>query len=180
MGKHFDLRELGFPKRFLGITITKCNDGSIFISQESYIENILKILEFTDSNTALTPMVPIANHRESRKSVPVQLNVPYRSAVGYLQYLVTCTRPDLAFAVGYVARFQNNPQPIHWKLVTRILKYLKGTKTLGFLFETSDKHQDLDPLDAYARMLISQRKLVVALQHWLCHSNVWPTGNMVL
>ena len=53
--------------------------------------------------------------------------VPYASAVGSLIFALTCTRPDICFAVGMVSRYQSNPSPTHWKAIKRILKYLKET-----------------------------------------------------
>ena len=50
-------------------------------------------------------------------------NVPYRSAVGSLIYLVTGTRPDIAVATGLVAKYSNNPGREHWAAVKRILRY---------------------------------------------------------
>jgi hypothetical protein len=52
-------------------------------------------------------------------------NVPYRSAVGTLIYLVTGTRPDIAAAVGEVSKYLDNPGQQHWIAVKRILRYLK-------------------------------------------------------
>ena len=57
--------------------------------------------------------------------------VPYRSAVGSLIYLVTGTRPDIAVAVGEVAKYSNNPGRQHWMAVKRILRYLKETVNFG-------------------------------------------------
>ena len=46
-------------------------------------------------------------------------------------YLVTVTRPDIAVAVGDVARYSNNPGKQHWMAVKRILRYLKETINFG-------------------------------------------------
>src|ERR1700710_1370740 len=54
-------------------------------------------------------------------------DVPYRSAIGSLMYAMVCTRPDICYAVGLVARFQSNPGLDHWQAVKRIMRYLKGT-----------------------------------------------------
>jgi len=58
-------------------------------------------------------------------------DIPYRTITGALQYLVTGTRPDIATAVSAVSRFNANPGQQHWAAVKRILRYLKGTSTLG-------------------------------------------------
>nr|KYP76581.1 Retrovirus-related Pol polyprotein from transposon TNT 1-94 [Cajanus cajan] len=54
--------------------------------------------------------------------------VPYASAVGAIMYIMTCTRPDVAFAPGVVSRYQANPGEENWKVVKTILKYLRRTQ----------------------------------------------------
>ena len=46
-------------------------------------------------------------------------NVPYREAVGSLLYLVTISRPDIAYAVSQVAKFCEKPGKVHWNAVKR-------------------------------------------------------------
>ncbi|GJR36004.1 retrotransposon protein, putative, ty1-copia subclass [Tanacetum coccineum] len=47
-------------------------------------------------------------------STPAELkrmqNVPYALVVGYIMYVVRCTRPDVAFAQNITSRFQQNPE----------------------------------------------------------------------
>ncbi|XP_066363892.1 secreted RxLR effector protein 161-like [Miscanthus floridulus] len=57
----------------------------------------------------------------------------YRSIVGGLRYLVH-TWPDIAFVVGYVSRFMENPREDHWAAVKRLLRYVKGTVDQGIIF----------------------------------------------
>jgi len=52
----------------------------------------------------------------------------FKSAVGSLIYFSRCTRPDITFAVGKVARSSENPTMADWKMVINILKYLNYTK----------------------------------------------------
>ena len=35
-------------------------------------------------------------------------NIPYASTVGSLMYAQACTRPDIAFAIGMLGRYQSN------------------------------------------------------------------------
>ena len=37
------------------------------------------------------------------------------------------TRPDIAYTVGVLCRFVENPGPDHWYAAKRVLRYLKGT-----------------------------------------------------
>lgn len=139
----FDIKYLGFPKKFLGLEIEKLSDGSLFLHQATYITNMLKEFNMSDSNCKPTPMIPIANHRILSVSNE-EKTFPYKKAIGALLYLANNTRLDITFSVGYLARFQANPSDIHWVLLKRIFRYLKGTKNFGILIKCSD-----DKFDAY-------------------------------
>jgi hypothetical protein len=54
----------------------------------------------------------------------------YREGVGGLMWLATQTRPDIAFPVGVLARFMQNPGDEHWRNLKRVLRYLRGTATV--------------------------------------------------
>jgi len=49
----------------------------------------------------------------------------YRSIIGSLRYLVN-TRLDIAYAVGIVSRYIEEPKASHWAAVKQILWYLSG------------------------------------------------------
>ncbi|XP_071712540.1 secreted RxLR effector protein 161-like [Rutidosis leptorrhynchoides] len=51
----------------------------------------------------------------------------YYQVIGCLMYAMTCTRPDIAFAVGKLSRYTSNPSTHHWQAIRRVLKYLKKT-----------------------------------------------------
>ena len=44
------------------------------------------------------------------------------------------TRVDIAFAIIKLARFVSNPSNIHFTIVKRVYKYLKGTKDYGITY----------------------------------------------
>ena len=104
----------------------------MFISQEKYANDILKKFGMEESNSVDTPMVPGLKLSKNDEGVIVDENL-YRSLVGSLRYL-TCTRPDIAFAVGVISRFMEKPKFTHWKAAKRILRYVKGTTDLGLLY----------------------------------------------
>ncbi|GER54135.1 leucine-rich receptor-like protein kinase family protein [Striga asiatica] len=54
--------------------------------------------------------------------------IPYASAIGSIMYAITCTRPDVAYALSITGRFQQNLGVEHWKAVKTILKYLRRFK----------------------------------------------------
>ena len=65
--------------------------------------------------------------------------MPYREAVGALMHLMCATRPNIAFAVGMVARYMEKSQASHWIAVKRIFRYLQGTKSHGIQYRPSDQ-----------------------------------------
>ncbi|GJV35404.1 retrovirus-related pol polyprotein from transposon TNT 1-94 [Tanacetum coccineum] len=128
MHKKFQMSSMGELTFFLGLQVTQKDDG-IFISQDKYVEEILKKFGFSTVKTASTPMEtskPLLKDKEA-EDVDVHL---YRSMIGSLMYL-TASRPDIMFAVCACARFQVTPKGSHLHVVKRIFRYLKGQPKLG-------------------------------------------------
>ncbi|GJY42544.1 hypothetical protein Tco_0429814 [Tanacetum coccineum] len=108
------------------------NKDGIFISQDKYMEEILKKYGFTDVKTASTPMEtqkPLLND-ENGEEVDVHM---YRSMIGSLMYL-TSSRPNIMFVVCAYARYQVNLKVSHLHAMKRIFRYLKGQPKLGLWY----------------------------------------------
>jgi len=56
-----------------------------------------------------------------------------------LLYCSTHCRPDIAYAVSYLAKFSERPTVEHWNGAKRVLRYLKGTVDHGLLFYATGK-----------------------------------------
>ena len=134
LNDRFSMKDLGELKYALGIRIKRNRaENTIGMSQEHYIEEVLKENGFNQCRPAPTPasdrlsktMCPRTDQeRASVRSEFHRLN--YRKAIG--QLLCICnTQPDIAFAVGQAARFVQDPGRAHYLAVKRILKYLRGT-----------------------------------------------------
>ncbi|GJW07963.1 pol polyprotein [Tanacetum coccineum] len=52
-----------------------------------------------------------------------------------LMYLMTGTRPDLAYAVSRLSRYTSNPSYAHWKAITRVLHYLRYSRDYGLHYD---------------------------------------------
>ena len=63
---------------------------------------------------------------------------PYKSALGALLYM-RLTRADLLQAISECARFAQNPGPIHWMAIKRIMRYLNGTRNFGLAYKRTNK-----------------------------------------
>ena len=142
LSSKFDIKDLGELKYFLGMKIEQNKEaGSIWIGQPAYIENLLKRLGMQDSKLTSTPAdVSLKLQPATSQTEPVN-QAEYQSAVGSLMYLAVSTRPDIAFTVNSLARFNSNPQKDHWTALKRVLRYLKGTINIGILYKQdgSDK-----------------------------------------
>ena len=60
----------------------------------------------------------------------------YRNIVGSLLYLIT-TRSDIMFALNLLFRFMQKPSKVHFGVAKRVLRYIKGTKDCGIIYEKS-------------------------------------------
>ena len=49
-------------------------------------------------------------------------------------YLINCTRPDIAYAVGRLSQYTQSPNQDHWTTIRRVLKYLRGTINYDLCF----------------------------------------------
>ena len=65
-------------------------------------------------------------------------NIPYASVVGSLMYAQVCTRPDIAFVVGMLGRYQSNPGLDHWRAAKKVMRYLQGTKDYMLMYRRTD------------------------------------------
>lgn len=124
LNTEFSLKDLGYLHYFLGIEVIKTTDG-IHLSQKRYIIDLLKPAHMGKANSLPTPMVSNLS-LSSKQGNPISNPQEYRSIVGALQY-VTITRPDIAFSINKVSQIMNCPLDTHFKVVKRILRYLKGT-----------------------------------------------------
>nr|GFB54403.1 zinc finger, CCHC-type [Tanacetum cinerariifolium] len=131
LSSRFAMKDMGEADIILGIKIKRENKG-IVITQSHYIEKILKKFNREDCSPVSTPMDPIKKLKPNTGKPVYQLE--YSRAIGFLMYAMTSTRPDIAYAVGRLSRFTSNPSRQHWKAITRIFKYLRGTKDYGLSY----------------------------------------------
>ena len=56
---------------------------------------------------------------------------------------MTNTRPDLSYVVTLLGQFMSKPTVAHLNLAKHVLRYLKGTKSLGLNFTKSDSNLEV-------------------------------------
>uniref|UniRef100_A0AAV1TVQ6 Reverse transcriptase Ty1/copia-type domain-containing protein n=1 Tax=Peronospora matthiolae TaxID=2874970 RepID=A0AAV1TVQ6_9STRA len=131
----FEMTDSGKCAFVLGIELLDGEDGSVTLCQRRYVDDILKRFGMDDCKAVASPVD--MSSRLVSSDATTKVDAPFREAVGALMHLTTATRPDIAFAVGYVSRFMENPQEEHWVAVKRIFRYLQGTKTHGICYKPS-------------------------------------------
>ena len=140
LSTEFKMKDLGEARFLLGIEIRRRANGDVLLVQEKYAGDVVKRFSMEGSKTVSTPMelgthLDISQQPVTDEERSEMVNVPYRSAIGSLMYLATCTRPDLSASVSELSKFSQNPGIAHWEGVKRVLRYVNGTAGEGLLYK---------------------------------------------
>jgi hypothetical protein len=131
--KRFKLRDLGPTSWFLGIDIKRNRSThTITLSQRQYIVDMPRDFGMEDCTPVKPPMVPGLCPEKpasplSAEEVEFMKDKPYLRAIGKLTWLANGTRPDIAYAAGVLARFNNCAGKAQWTAVKYLLRYINGT-----------------------------------------------------
>jgi hypothetical protein len=115
LSSQFDMKDLIEASYVLGIEINRDRSkGVLELSQKSYIEKILKRFNMHKCNPMPAPIVKGTKFENfqclrNQYEIDEMKEVLYASVVRSLMYAQVCTRPDLAFVIGMLDRYQKNP-----------------------------------------------------------------------
>ena len=134
--EEYKMDDLGKPSCILGVDVTFNSDGSIKLSQGTYIKKVLKRFNFAECKTEKTPMDSSLKFSkdDEPKTEKDKPNFPYRELVACLLFISISTRPDIAFVVKELSRFLINPGTVMVKTAKRCLRYLAGTMKVGLMY----------------------------------------------
>ena len=144
---NYEMKDLGELTTYVGIRVRTAKDGkSLEMDQRAALEEILEDFGMARCNSSVStpvdPKVEAADTSEDPSTILPSMDATrYRELVGRLLYICRCTRPDISFAVGVLARYMQSPSEKHWRWGKRVLRYLKGTldHVLRFTVEGMDK-----------------------------------------
>ena len=164
LSKSFDMKDMGKASYVIGIKIHRDRArGILGLSQETYINKVLERFRMKDCSPSIAPIVK--GDRFNLNQCPKNdlereqmKNIPYASAVGSLMYAQVCTRPDIAFAVGMLGRYQSDPGMDHWKAAKKVMRYLKGTKDYMFMYRRIDHLEVIGYSDSNFAGCVDSRK----------------------
>ena len=124
------MSDLGALSYYLGIEVRQGKEA-LTLGQSMYASKLLERSSMAECKPCVTPMERL---KLTKATTVAKVDATlYRSIIGGLRYLVH-TRPDIAFAVGYVSRFMEDPRENHWATVKRLLHYIKGMVDQGIIF----------------------------------------------
>ncbi|RVW94614.1 Retrovirus-related Pol polyprotein from transposon TNT 1-94 [Vitis vinifera] len=132
--------DMGEASYVIGIKIHRDRFQDILgLSQETYINKVLERFRMKNCSPSVSPIVK--GDRFNLDQCPKNdiereqmKNIPYASAVESLMYAQVYTRPDIAFVVGMLGRYQSNPGMDHWKAAKKMMRYLRGTKDYKLMY----------------------------------------------
>ncbi|GJS15346.1 retrovirus-related pol polyprotein from transposon TNT 1-94 [Tanacetum coccineum] len=128
----FDMKDMGLANVILEIKIIR-TQNRLVLSQAHYVDKILNTHNAGDSGQARTP-IDTSMHLSKNRGLGVA-QLEYSRIIGMLMYLMTGTRPDLAYAVSRLSRYTSNPSYAHWKAITRVLHYLRYSRDYGLHYD---------------------------------------------
>ena len=146
--KEFEIKDLGEPREFLGIRITRDRSNKILeIDQQKFIEKTVK--KFCDANSfakSTSMMTSQARNKERvarEEDFSVSVNsmpdtFPLREAVGSLLYIANSTKPDISYSTNVLSRHQINPTVNELNILQRVMCYLMGTADKKLCFKGND------------------------------------------
>ncbi|KAH9468237.1 hypothetical protein Pst134EA_033418 [Puccinia striiformis f. sp. tritici] len=143
IGKTYTIKVKERPSQHLGYTLDWKEDASVHINQADFINKILYDFDMHESNPVRAP-APMNLHKlVATDAEPINQRL-FQKAIGMLNYLALHTRPDITFAVNLLAQFTSNPNEAHWSAVKHLLRYLRGTSTMGIHYtHSSDPDEGL-------------------------------------
>ncbi|CAI7922937.1 unnamed protein product [Closterium sp. NIES-54] len=134
--KRHTCTDLGELTSYLGLRITRDRaQRTITLTQSHMVHQVLQRFGFTNSSPQATPLPTGHSLSAPPSDESVEPSGPYPELVGCLMYLMTCTRPDLAYPLSLLARYvaPGRHRKVHWDAAKRVLRYLCSTSGMGLV-----------------------------------------------
>lgn len=121
----------------------------ITLSQAAYCERVLCTYDFWSLNPTSTPLLLGIGLERIPYPLPPSDHLymsdkPYREVLSSMMWAGSSTRPDISFAVSYLARFQDNPGKVHWLTLVHLCRYIRGTLEMTITYQGPRPDDDED------------------------------------
>ncbi|CAI7841709.1 unnamed protein product [Closterium sp. NIES-54] len=134
--KRHTCTDLGELRSYLGLQITRDRARrTITRTQSQMVHQVLQRFCFQFSSPQPTPLSTSHSLSAPPSDESVEPSGPCPELVGCLMYLMTCTRPDLAYPLSLLARYvaPGRHRKVHWDAAKRVLRYLCSTSGMGLV-----------------------------------------------
>ncbi|MBW0549204.1 hypothetical protein O181_088919 [Austropuccinia psidii MF-1] len=129
--------------RIVGINV-KQEDNKLVLSQTDFARQIIQHFKHKSNSPLLRTLSDLPETKlQTSQGILIEQKW-YQSIIGSLNYLALRTRPDLSYAVGYLARYSGSPQQEHWGALKYLLDYLKHTEEKQLIFQLDKINETLD------------------------------------
>jgi len=126
LADEFPITDKGSLTHMLGVRLTRDRPHkTIAIDQEIYIESLLVKHNMFAGRAASTPME--TNAVTTLALAQGEYAGSLNQKTGELLYVSTVSRPDIAFAVSTLCKYNSNAKQIHHRAANRVLQYLLKT-----------------------------------------------------
>jgi Reverse transcriptase (RNA-dependent DNA polymerase) len=140
----FEARDLGEAQIYLGMLIERDRARqSLKLSQERMTTQLLSKYQLLEAKSKSVPLNTAVKLTKDDGDLLNKDKYGYSQLIGSLMYLAVCTRPDIAQAVGALAKYMTTPTTVHWSAATGVLRYLAGTKDYGLNFGQAGSNKEL-------------------------------------
>jgi len=132
-----EVRDMGEVNDFIRMKVMRNRESkTLTLSNPGHTMTLLEAFGMETSTPNKAPMASGVNLAKTGEVLLPEGN-QYAKLVGFLLYLFTKTRPDIAFAAKVVSRFMSCPDQDHMRAVKGVLRYLRGTTRLGVVYRGS-------------------------------------------
>ncbi|CAI7741697.1 unnamed protein product [Closterium sp. NIES-54] len=134
--KRHNCTDLGELRSYLGLQITRDRARrTVTLTQSHMVHQVLQRFGFQFSLPEPTPLSTGHSLSAPPSDESVEPSGPYLELVGCLMYLMTCTRPDLAYPLSLLARYMapGRHRKVHWDAAKRVLRYLCSRSGMGLV-----------------------------------------------
>ncbi|XP_070665139.1 uncharacterized mitochondrial protein AtMg00810-like [Malus domestica] len=152
----FSIKDLGPLKYFLGIEVATSSKG-LFLNQRKYVLDLLDEANMMECKPVQTPLASKLQWHE--KGEPLSDPSVYQQMVGKLIYL-TITRSDISYLVSLASQFMHSPTLVHWEIVKRILRYLKGSVGRWIIMKNNGSNHILAYTADWARNALDRKSTI--------------------
>ncbi|MBW0481880.1 hypothetical protein O181_021595 [Austropuccinia psidii MF-1] len=125
MNKHLQIKWDTTITGLVGLLIEETLEGLKF-PQTELIDKLINLMP-----SRITSSSPFPPHCKLESAASTMLDKEYLKHIGILLYIAQGSRPDIYYAVNYLARFSMGTNNSHWEALEHLIAYMRKTRMLG-------------------------------------------------